>query len=793
MKALGHGTSATPTATETSPLPKTVRLNVPPTVNRALCLLICAWLAFSGRCPAQTRPPATPQSPIPGLSEVDSGIPSPPATPRAKSVKSPTLSIPGINPSSPPPNLPVLTSSAQIQQLTAEQAAQGYAVKLQGVITMNAAGTSQTFLQDETGGVYLSQAIFSPLQKNLLPGHRVEVRGKTFRGRFSTSVQLLADDPGSIRYLGKGSLPDPLLVTGDSVTDPRNEAQWSEILGVVRRIKPRVYFGKTWAAITFSSGNTRSEALCFLPNGPLNAPLVGAEVRMRGVPSLLLSERGQIAGRYLLVSSPEEITLLRPAEQNSFEVPELQIRELPKLEIGQTTSPRVHLRGIVTFILPDRGFYIADGTGYLAVHNADRIPKIGEEVDVLGFAEWGDWSLQLQDASVRSTGRQSPPIADLLDASELSTGKFDGALVETDATLLHIARPASGPLLVLQSEGRLFEARFANPPSMEELRKLPELSRLRMRGLLIHQRPPNWRDSLDEGSSNDPSQAVPFEIWLHSSSDLRILTKPAWWNKTRITIALCALGMLGTASAAWILTLRSQVTLLTEINSAQRVREATFEERTRVARELHDSVEQELAGLTIQLDAVRARLHSDPQSATAAVDTARAMLRHTREEARRSIWDLRSMVLERGSLASAMEEIAKDPGIQGPAQISVHVSGKPVRLSGKAELNLVRICQEAASNARKYAKASAIQIRLDYSSSHLSLCIEDDGEGFDPGSMEAVRLGHFGLLHMRERAEQIDADFVIQSAPGKGTAIKTRLAIAPHATAPIASTIPLET
>jgi signal transduction histidine kinase len=251
--------------------------------------------------------------------------------------------------------------------------------------------------------------------------------------------------------------------------------------------------------------------------------------------------------------------------------------------------------------------------------------------------------------------------------------------------------------------------------------------------------------------------------------------------------------MLGTASAAWILTLRSQVTLLTEINSAQRVREATFEERTRVARELHDSVEQELAGLTIQLDAVRARLHSDPQSATAAVDTARAMLRHTREEARRSIWDLRSMVLERGSLASAMEEIAKDPGIQGPAQISVHVSGNPVRLSGKAELNLVRICQEAASNARKYAKASAIQIRLDYSSSHLSLCIEDDGEGFDPGSMEAVRLGHFGLLHMRERAEQIDADFVIQSAPGKGTAIKTRLAIAPHATAPIASTAPLET
>jgi signal transduction histidine kinase len=205
------------------------------------------------------------------------------------------------------------------------------------------------------------------------------------------------------------------------------------------------------------------------------------------------------------------------------------------------------------------------------------------------------------------------------------------------------------------------------------------------------------------------------------------------------------------------------------------VREATFEERTRVARELHDSVEQELAGLTIQLDAVRARLLSAPESAASAVETARAMLRHTREEARRSIWDLRSMVLERGDLASAITEVAADLGGEGTANVRVEVSGTPVRLAPKMELNLVRICQEATSNARKYAEASESVVSLEYRPDSLWLSISDNGCGFDASNVNSVRLGHFGLLHMRERAEQIGAELQIKSAPGKGTLITVHL------------------
>jgi signal transduction histidine kinase len=684
--------------------------------------------------------------------------------------------IPGITRAQESALLPILTSVEQVQQLSPEQAAQGYVVKLQGVITVTAPSTSQTYLQDPTGAVYLAQASQLAIQKQLAPGMLVEVRAKTVRGRFGSYVSIDPTYTDSIHLLGEASLPEPRPLSPESLAESKTDPRWSEISGVVRRVQKRIYFGSPWAAITLSSGSTRFEALCFLPGGKLDqAPLVGAEVRLRGVPSPLISERGQPAGTYLLLSSPNDITTLHPPAPASFDEPVLPIHSLPRLEIGQTASPRVHIQGTVTFVVPGSAFYVHDGTAAVRIEHADRIPKVGSFVDVLGFAEWGDWSPILQDASVKEAESRGTPKPSFMETEQLAHGNFDGALVQTDATLLHIARPASGPLLVLQNEGRVFEARFIPPPSIESLRSIPEQSRIRLTGLLVYRRPPDWLDKLKVDSRSDPSQTVPFELWLASAADVAIIARPAWWNKTRITIALSILGVVGAATAAWILTLRSQVELLTEINSAQRVREATFDERTRVARELHDSVEQELAGLTIQLDAVRARINADPQSAAAAVDTARAMLRHTREEARRSIWDLRSLVLERGDLASALGEVAEDPASQGSPKTHVHVSGTPFRLPTKIELNLVRICQEATSNARKYAQAQSITITLRYHPESLSLTIQDDGVGFDTSTLHSLRLGHFGLMHMRERAEQIDASLEIHSSQGQGTRISLHL------------------
>ena len=676
--------------------------------------------------------------------------------------------IPGITRAQQSALLPTLRTVGEVQGLSVEQAAQGYTARIVGVVTVHVPGTGVTYVQDKTGGIHVERVQHAVISGLLRQGQLVEVLGKTVRGRFAKHLVIDPSYASAVQILGEDEMPEPQVLSGEVPLEQRFDGRWSETSGVVRRVKLRLFQGKPWSEVTLSSGNTRLDALCFLPEGMVVPDgLVGAEVRLRGVPGPIVSERGQLMGRSLMMSSPGDIAVLRPPASAEMALAVRTIASISRLEIGQNSSPRVRVQGGVTFVMPGRGFYVSDGTGWIRVEHAEQLPAVGSRVDVVGFAEWGDWSPVLQDGSVVVMEGQQPAVARRMEAGQLGAGDLDGALVEVEATLIQTGRSAEGAMLVLQSGGHTFEARFVTEPGRARLLKIPEQSRVRVRGVVVsHRRPPVAGGELREGGVT-----VPFELWLTSDREVEVVTKPGWWNQTRITVALSGLGALALATLAWVLTLRVRVGVLTQINSAQRVREATFEERTRVARELHDSVEQELAGLTIQLDVVRTTLRNSPDAAGTALETARAMLRHTREEARRSIWDLRSLVLERGDLAAAIAEVCSEPEAEGGAPLKLEVSGTPEKLPPKTELNLVRICQEAASNSRKYAKATSIRVRLDYAENGVTLLVADDGVGFESDRGHSVRSGHFGLLHMRERAEKIGAELRIESSPGAGTVI----------------------
>lgn len=714
---------------------------------------------------------------IPGLTPETENLPPSLPLPRTRKGELPPAEvIPGITRAQESSLLPILTKAEHVKRLTADEAAQGYVVRLAGVITMNIPGLEQIGFQDETGSLLIGLSGQGQPPGRLNRGERIEVLGKTIRGRFSRHVSIDRSAIGGVEILGNEGLPEPAQLSAEEFSDPKSDGQWSEIKGVIRRVKPVTYRGLPWAIITLSSGNTRFEAMCFIGDEDSNMEgLVGSEVGMRGVACPMASERGQLAGRYFVVASPSEIAVLRPPERNPFVERVRPIDSLPRLEIGQNSSPRVHVLGAVTFKIPGLGFYINDGTASVRVEHPDMIPEVGETVSVLGFAEWGAWSPVLQDAAVNVIGRQIKPVPRAISSQQISDPNFDGTLIQTDATLLHFARSASGPLMVLQNEGRVFESRFVGEHLPDALTSIPEQSRVRLTGLLVYQRPPDWVDELGLRSTGNTAFPIPFEVWLASPKSVQILSKPSWWTTTRIAIALSTLGVATLAVLAWIHTLRSQVELLTEINSAQKVREATSDERTRVARELHDSVEQELAGLTIQLDALKALLSQSPDAVKSSLETARAMLRHTREEARRSIWDLRSMVLERGDLGAALNEVATNSGTDSNIHVKIEVIGTPVKLSPKAELNLMRICQEATSNARKYSSASRLTVKLEYASDRVSMTVSDNGTGFEMNDSNSIRTGHFGLVHMRERAEQIGAELHVSSSSGKGTTITAEL------------------
>src|SRR5207249_2975108 len=180
---------------------------------------------------------------------------------------------------------------------------------------------------------------------------------------------------------------------------------------------------------------------------------------------------------------------------------------------------------------------------------------------------------------------------------------------------------------------------------------------------------------------------------------------------------------------------------------------AVIEARKRIAREMHDALEQELAGITMQLDLATDCFQQAQRVAQQALQTARNMSRHSMIEARRSVWDLRCQLLEQGDLVSALSQMVRPLASRDLAKIDVRVHGTPIRLAPPTEMNLLRIGQEAVTNAFKHAHADHISVDLYYEPDKVRLSVSDDGCGFKPD--ETASSGHFGLLDIREDRKSV--------------------------------------
>lgn len=197
-----------------------------------------------------------------------------------------------------------------------------------------------------------------------------------------------------------------------------------------------------------------------------------------------------------------------------------------------------------------------------------------------------------------------------------------------------------------------------------------------------------------------------------------------------------------------------------------------LEERARLAREIHDTLAQGFVGISSQLDAVAMAMPDDPSPARKYLDMARRMARHSLTEARRSVMDLRSSVLEGQDLGAALASGARMWAAGSGVEIDVQVSGETSELAQEHEQHLLRIAQEAVTNALKHAGAKRIAIRLHREARKLYLRVKDDGRGFEQKDVFSSVGGHFGLIGMRERAERLGGQFRLASHPGEGTEVE---------------------
>jgi ligand-binding sensor domain-containing protein/signal transduction histidine kinase len=203
-----------------------------------------------------------------------------------------------------------------------------------------------------------------------------------------------------------------------------------------------------------------------------------------------------------------------------------------------------------------------------------------------------------------------------------------------------------------------------------------------------------------------------------------------------------------------------------------------LEERSRLAREIHDTLAQGFIGLSSQLEAVASVLPGDGESALKYLNLARKMVRHSITEARRAIGDLRGGALEGGDLATALRSGAQMWTAGTDLAIDVDISGTGWdSLPHELQQQLLRITQEAVTNVVKHAGAHKVLVKLHREASNLHLQIADDGRGFERRNSFSLFDGHFGLIGMRERAERLGGEFSLASEVGEGTEVSVTVPV----------------
>ncbi|MGM9486019.1 sensor histidine kinase [Ideonella sp. YS5] len=261
-------------------------------------------------------------------------------------------------------------------------------------------------------------------------------------------------------------------------------------------------------------------------------------------------------------------------------------------------------------------------------------------------------------------------------------------------------------------------------------------------------------------------------VWNEEGAQLDFSIQPAFYQTTWFRVA-SAVALIGLAWAGFQLWLRLRIRRL------QRQFETTLEarvaERTRIARDLHDTLLQRFHGLLLQFQAASNLLPDRPRESKRVLTDAIDQVAEVITEGRDTVQGLRTSTVETNNLADALRALAEELGHEGGGATSarVYVHGQPQALHPIVRDETCRIAGEALRNAFRHAEAKRIDVEIHYEARQLLVRVRDDGKGIDP---EVVRRGekegHFGLGGMRERAEVAGGKLVVRSSVGTGTEVE---------------------
>lgn len=701
----------------------------------------------------------------------------------------------------------VITSAAEVLSLPASEAGKRIKVHITGVVTAAEPGwNGQFFIQDASAGIFVEN--LSSRQPST--GDLVEISGETHPGAFAPIISSPV-----WRVVGTAPLPEAKTVTIESLEAGQEDSQRVQVSGIVRRIG----FEGRWMIIDLAVGRYR--LLVYTKDRPMGNPqsLVGARVTVRGTAAADYNMRlRHLTSVALYVPRPEDFSVEETEPADPFAARTIPLTDVAQYRHGSKAGHRIHVAGTMIHLRPGEDLFLQDRTGGLRILCADTGGlRPGDPVEAVGFLEFEGYLPLLQDAVVRrGEGGGAPAPVRSSSTLEVLNGLHNAELITLRGRILdRSARVFSRKdgqetgtrvTWLVQADGLGFtmehESRAGEPAMVD----VPVGSLVEATGVC-------FSEAARDGKLKS------LILLLPSSSSVRVLQYPSWFTPGRLLAILITACVLLSLAVSWSFAAsrrnRQLQVLMKEREDAreelqqahdtleQKVRERTDQlkveitarkttelqfkavlaERTRLARDLHDSLEQTLTGISLQLETSSKLFEQSPDNALHHLQLARNWIRQSQVELHRSIWDLRSRELERFDLASAIDQSARHAF--EPTQIRCEFStiGERSPLPEVVEENILRIAQEAVTNVIKHAHADKVWITLEFSPERLVLRVRDNGRGGISDQPLTAGDNHFGLLGMSERAKRLTGRFLIDSAPGKGTQILVEVPLEPASSA----------
>jgi signal transduction histidine kinase len=639
-----------------------------------------------------------------------------------------------------------LTKAIEVRSLSLADAERGLPVVLRGVVVF-VEGASAIFVQDETS------TTFFRTRESALPsvGDEIEVRGPTRMGLYLPGL-----DYAKYRILGERPLPAGIPARYDDLVFSRFHYQRVAVTGIIRSVAA---LGPKKSRVRLAMGSRVLEAHVEQPPQD-GAMLVDCRVQITGLAVGLINKRRQLVQPYLRVVGWDEVEVLAPARPIE-EVPQISAEELLAFRVTGHGEQRVRVEGTVTAVFSPEHVFLADGPiAFSARLNPTSPLTPGDRVAIVGFPEMDRFSAAVVDAELVIRNPGAPPKPEAVNSPDKLDESHDSKLVSVTGVVRDAFKTDDGIALLLAGTVRTLQARL--PAGVEA----PAIgARVRISGIA--------QVELARSNTGFAASSGIVSMRARDAADLVVLQNPSWWTARRLANVLALLAGVIALAGLWIAILRRQVNRQTEALRRRIESEAALEERQRIAREFHDSLEQELAGVSLRLDALATR--DLDEKGRNLINASRNLVSRIQTETRDLIGDLRDSTEAAGYLATALASVAARHAADRGANVRVEATATAPVLHPAIVHDLRMVARESVTNALKHGRATDITISLHVRGSQLVMSIVDNGCGFDATTAVQEKRGHFGCAGIRERCRKVGAEVTWSSALQKGTTVEVTL------------------